>query len=352
MQKSLLNVFSRRLAITIIVMILLSAPLFYFIVVHYYAEDLLRVARLAGVPEGHLDLEWDTLIGLLMQVGLVMLILAIALLGAMRFIPKRLLRPFEDTLSKIKGFRVEKGNVPTFAKTDIKEFAQLNRTLTDLMTASSKSYQVQKEFTENASHELQTPLAVAMSKLDLLIQDPNLTESQAVLAQDIYYEMKRMSALSRSLLLLAKLSNRQFDSGRDINLNKEVETLMPSLLALAGDLDIRLQMDENITIKGNGVLLESLISNLFVNAVRHNRHGGYISIRTAENSLIVSNTSDETALDSTHIFERFHQSTDRRDGHGLGLAIVKAICDYHGWTVNYSYSEGIHTFRVEFGGKE
>lgn len=85
------------------------------------------------------------------------------------------------------------------------------------MHKSLDSYRVQKEFTENASHELQTPLAIFQSKLDLLLQQQELTESQAEIIQDLYQMTSRISRLNRNLLLLAKIDNAQFAKSENIS---------------------------------------------------------------------------------------------------------------------------------------
>lgn len=348
MEKSLFNLMTRRFAFWLVVILLASTPLFYFIVTNYYAEDLIEVAKLAGVPEEQLDLERDTVVGLLIQISFILVILGLTIFIVVRTIPVKLWKPFYTTLDILRKFKVEDGVVPEFPKTKVKEFSQLNNTLTQILTDSTHSYKVQKEFTENASHELQTPLAVVQNKLDLLLQDEDLTERQASLLQDIYHEVKRTSALSRNILLLAKLENNQFQLVEEVPLDEELHQVLPSLKMLSGDLAIDLQITNAPTLRCQKMLLDCMVNNLVVNAVRHNHPGGDISIRVDEHSLTVSNTSDEPELDGEHIFNRFYRSSDTQKGNGLGLSIVKAICDYHHWKVGYFYSEGQHHFRVEF----
>ena len=98
----------------------------------------------------------------------------------------------------------------------------------------------------------------------------------------------------------------------------------------------------------NRTLFESLVNNLVVNAIRHNRPEGEIKLRVTRRSLIISNTSSEPALDPRLLFNRFYRPSEKTKGNGLGLAIVKSICDYHGWQVAYHYEEGQHFFTVTF----
>lgn len=336
-----------RFAIFMVVLLLVSAPVFYFIVTGFYTEDLREAAELAGIPQSEFDLEEDTIIGLVLQILAIVIILALAIFLIMRLVPSRLWQPFYKTMGVLESFRVEDGKVPQFESTNVKEFAELNNTLTRILSQSTRSYQVQKQFTENASHELQTPLAIIQGKLDLLLQDPSMTDHQARLVEDIYHEAHHMSLLNRNLLLLARIENAQYQLADRVDLSRKLADLLPSLRLLASGLTIRTQIEPSAEcIACNEVLLESMLKNLVVNSVRHNHPGGDILISLNNNELLVSNTSDEPSLDAAHLFERFHQVANERKGNGLGLAIVKSICDYHGWTIAYAHQDGRHEFRL------
>lgn len=128
-----------------------------------------------------------------------------------------------------------------------------------------------------------------------------------------------------------------------------IEELLPSLESLAGNITIcKSFQKQSLVIHGNKILLESMINNLVVNAVRHNTANGKIAITIRENCFIVSNTSEEGALNPQLIFNRFYHPSEKTKGNGLGLAIVKAICDYHGWTVEYEYKDRKHFFKIQF----
>lgn len=135
----------------------------------------------------------------------------------------------------------------------------------------------------------------------------------------------------------------------DIRLTRFLDELTPFLQSIAGDLFLYEEFtDSALTIRANRTLLESLVNNLVVNAVRHNRPKGEIYLLVSGRELTVSNTSDEPALDARLIFNRFYRPSEKVKGNGLGLAIVRAICEYHGWTVAYRYEEGMHRFTVRF----
>ena len=340
-----------QFAACIAVLLLLATPLFYFLTKHYYAEDMIDIIEAVGQgqPIPALDLEEDIMHGIMIQFGVITVVLAVAIVLTVRFISRRLWKPFDETLLRIEGFRLEDGKLPALPESDVEEFARLNHTLTALMEGSLASYRTQKEFTENASHELQTPLAVFQSKLDLLLQQPRLSEQQAEIIQGLYENVTRLSRLNRNLLLLAKIDNRQYGQMEDINLARFLEEQTPFLKSIAGDIFFYEELaNSSLTVRANRTLLESLVNNLMVNAVRYNRTGGEIYLTVSGRKLTISNTSDEPALDGRQVFNRFYRPSEKVKGNGLGLAIVRAICEYHGWAVGYRYEEDMHSFTVTF----
>lgn len=333
------------------ILLLLATPLFYWLTKSFYAEDMIDIIEAVqqGKPVPVLDLEEDILHGIMIQFALIVSVLGVAIVLMMRFISERLWQPFEKTLKAIESFKLENGVCPILEESNTKEFARLNTTLEKLMTDSLHSYQLQKEFTENASHELQTPLAVFQSKLDLLLQQPDITEQQADIVQDLYHMNSRLSRLSRNLLLLAKMENNQFSRTETVDVVTVIKELLPYLESLANGLILKKCINiDNLSLKANRSLLESMINNLIVNAVRHNKPGGEITVSLSDSQLTVSNTSDEEALNEELIFNRFYRPSEKTKGNGLGLSIVKAVCDYHGWKVSYTYVNGKHEFAVRF----
>lgn len=349
--KSLSRKMLTQFVACIAVLLALAMPLFYFLTKHYYAEDMIDIIEAVeqGQPIPSLDLEQDIMQGVMLQFGLIVGVLAVAIVLTLRFISYRLWQPFDQTLHQIEGFHLEDGKLPVLPDTDIKEFVGLNHSLQTLMRNSLTSYRIQKEFTENASHELQTPLAIFQSKLDLLLQQPDLAERQAEQIQGLYEVSSRLARLNRNLLLLAKIDNRQYNQTEDINLSCFLDGLTSFLQSIAGDISIHEEFKNHLlTVRANRTLLESLVNNLVVNAVRHNRPKGEIYLTVSGKKLIIANTSDEPALDGHLIFNRFYRPSEKVIGNGLGLAIVRAICEYHGWTVKYNYEEGIHRFTITF----
>ncbi len=348
-ERTLASRLMMRFVACMVALTVLAIPVLYYITTRYYAEDLADLVRDYGIQNPDIDLEADTIEGLFIQFFSIIVILFIAVLVVMRYVPHRLWRPFRDILSTAKEFRVETGNVPHLRHTGTREFDELGDTLTSIMNDSVRSYQVQKEFTENASHELQTPIAIIQGRLDNLMQDESLTPTQAEAIQQIYQELRHMSRLSRNLLLLSKIENNQYNAHAMVNVCDKIRSILPSLESLAADITIKTRFeDTTLTVDCNETLLESMINNLVVNAVRHNTPKGVIYIEVKGKGLTIANPSDEPPLDAARIFSRFYRTKHNQKGNGLGLAIVKSICDYHHWRINYTYADGQHQFHVEF----
>ena len=350
-KKSLMYKSLTQFIVCVAILLLLATPLFYWLTKSFYAEDIIDIIEAVqqGKPVPALDLEEDILHGIMIQFALIVTVLGVAIVLTMRFISGRLWQPFDKTLEAIEHFKLENGVCPQLAESDTKEFVRLNIALQRLMTDSLHSYRLQKEFTENASHELQTPLAVFQSKLDLLLQQPELTERQAAIIQDLYQMNSRLSRLNRNLLLLAKMENNQFSRTESVDVITVIKDLQPYLESLSGGLILKQNFSTaSLPIKANRSLLESMVNNLVVNAVRHNKTSGEITVFLSDNRLMVSNTSDDAALDADQIFNRFYRPSEKTTGNGLVLSIVKAVCDYHGWKILYAYADGKHQFVVIF----
>lgn len=340
-----------QFAVCMVVLLLLATPAFYWLTKNFYAEEMMDIINAveAGVPIPKLDLEEDVLEGVMLQFGLVSTVLGVAVVLTVRFISQREWYPFYDTIKVIDAFRIDGTDETSLPRGNSRELTVLNEALNRLMAGSRKSFRAQKEFTENASHELQTPLAVMQTKLDLLMQQPGITVSQAAIIHDLCLLTGRMARLNRNLLLLAKMENGQFDATGTVDAVAVVKELLPYLESLLGGLSLVKDFKvDALPLRANRSLFESLIANLVVNAVRHNRKGGWITVTVRADGFSVVNTSDAGRLDADHIFNRFYRPAGNGTGNGLGLAIVKAVCDYHGWSVAYDCHEGLHEFNVKF----
>jgi signal transduction histidine kinase len=283
---------------------------------------------------------------ILVTLTTIFIILLISLL-INRLMLNRLWQPFYATIAAMRNYKLGKIKEVKFPATHIKEFEFLNENLNDTIQKAEEEYQSLKEFTENASHELQTPLAVIRSKLDLLIQKEDLSEAQSEELKDIYISVRKMSQLSRSLLLMTKIGNQQFDAVNSINLKEKIGEKLKQFHELWNNnqLHVRCELEE-ATMEANENLIDILLNNLLSNASRHNIKGGSIDIELQEGLLTVSNTGLLKPLDAKRIFRRFYKEQANSQHNGLGLSIIKQICEQSQIQIAYSFEGGIHNFRL------
>lgn len=239
-----------------------------------------------------------------------------------------------------------------FPETTTLEFKYMNDILKRSFQKAGEDYVALKEFTENASHELQTPLAIISSKLDLLIQDENLSEKQEAKIMSAYAALKRISQLNQSLLLSAKIGNQQFTSTSNISFKQKINEKLEQFQELwEGRISIRASLDESFVIM-NKDLSETLINNLLSNATKHNMENGFIEIELSPGILSIKNPGIERPLDPTRIFQRFYKSEQNSVGNGLGLSIIKQICDASGLKIEYFFQNNTHCFVLTWENKK
>jgi signal transduction histidine kinase len=264
---------------------------------------------------------------------------------------KKLWNPFFRTLNLIEQFNIKKNEFPPFPETTTREFAQLNKALEKLVSNNLQAYKTQKEFTENASHEMQTPLAVFQSKLDILLQQPHLPEEQLRIIQSLYDVTSRLVRMNKNLLLLAKIDNLQFLDTEALNVTQIIKDSLSFLSEQAEVNSIHIKIDiapGQFIVQANKLLLESLLNNLITNAIKHNIPNGTIIISFQNNQLKIQNTGATKALDKTILFRRFVQMNEKIKGSGLGLAIVQQICTLYHWQIEYQYDNETHQFTLIF----
>jgi signal transduction histidine kinase len=291
------------------------------------------------------------LIGSIMGIQLLMLALMLAGLFLInRNLSKIVWTPFYLILDRLKKFNIDRDNEIEFPTSSTVELRELTIAVDELIKKNRAVYQNQKEFTENASHELQTPLAICRTKLELLAQTKELTQEQAELVESLLQATDRISRLNRNLLLLSKIENRQFPDHEEINLNDIIEKVRALYAPQATEKKVKVNYSPvgTTTITGNSSLVEILVNNLWSNAVRHAPHDSTIHVDLCENALTISN-SGEQLRKPEKIFERFQrENTLATSGSGLGLSIVKKICEVSSYRVSYFFNDDRHHFKIEF----
>jgi len=297
-----------------------------------------------NIEESEETLAYITLVSILF-----FLVLAIGFWILNKKLSKKLWKPFHDTLQKLKSFRLNNHTTIEFPKTDIIEFHELNVILNKLLQHNVSVYKRQKEFIENASHELQTPVAIIKNKLDLLLQDQSLTSKQYNIIEQINLGLLRMSRINKNLLLLSKIENQQLAEVQNFNIYDLVKNLLVELEDFINNKNIAINVKflENKSIQSNKSLVEILFYNLILNAIQYTEKNNTIDVELQSDRLIVSNPGNQK-LDEKSIFERFKKTNSQNKGNGLGLAIVKEICNNNNWKINYIFEDKQHRFVVNF----
>ncbi|MBT32835.1 MAG: hypothetical protein CMO01_24515 [Thalassobius sp.] len=266
-----------------------------------------------------------------------------------RKLSKNTWKPFYQTLSSLQSFELSKDRTLKLPETDIEEFQELNNSIEQLVKRNVDTYQLQKSFTENASHELQTPIALLKSKLDLLFQEKDVTPAISEILSSIEMPLSRLSRINKNLLLLAKVENQQYTEQEELSVKEYVENSLLLFEDYIEDKQITVCSDiENaIQVNTNPFLLETLTHNLLSNAIRHTQTEGAILIKLEANTLLFSN-SGKAALDIKQLFQRFSMASKDKISSGLGLAIVNEIAKRENWKIDYYFENDYHTFSVEF----
>ncbi len=291
----------------------------------------------------------ETLLAIAMVTFFFFIVLIIGFIFLNRRIAAKSWLPFYQTLTALKSFDLSKEKTLSLSPTDIEEFQELNQSLKQLVENDLATYKLQKSFTENASHELQTPIAILKSRLDLLLQEKDITPEITEILSSLEAPLSRLSRVNKNLLLLAKVENKQYSDQEPLDLKAYIE----SSLALFEDyiddknLAITNQIENPLSVKSNSFLLETLLHNLLSNAIRHTLASGQIAIYLENRTLTFANSGNQ-ALESSHLFERFSSATKDKVSSGLGLAIIKEIANKSGWLVAYQFEEGYHRFSVTF----
>ena len=285
----------------------------------------------------------------LLYSGLLLVLLA-GLFYITKYYSNLLWLPFHHTLAAIEKYEIDKTYKPDLPDPAIEEFSRLNQAVRNLIDRSKLTYQNQQEFIENAAHELQTPVAVLHAKLDSFLQQPDLTASQLEALNPLYELIARLNRLNKNLLILSKIDHQSYHITERFEPSLVLDNTIEFFEDQAGEKRIKLEVGEveSHSLVANMALVEILISNLFLNALTHNRENGLVSIELKNSTFVISNTGINTALASDKLFQRFAKTGNTSKGNGLGLAIVKKITDLYGWNLVYSFEDGLHRFRVQF----
>jgi signal transduction histidine kinase len=283
-------------------------------------------------------------------VCLVLILMSILLIAVNYWISKMAWIPFYSTLKKIKEYNINETLELNLSPTSIREFNQLNRVLNTMSKKIRADFLNLKEFTEDASHEIQTPLSIIKSKLELLFQADNLSTEQAQNISVIYEATTRLSRLNNSLLLLSKIQNKQYSHTEYVNLSIIIEKFLMQFKEIIQQKNITITKNyfAQTALDINPDLNEILISNLLGNAVKHNVNNGFITIELTGRELTITNTGQPLQLNANDLFKRFRKANISSDSSGLGLSIVKKIVSLFNMHIEYTTNGNIHSLKLTF----
>ncbi|MDX1638395.1 MAG: HAMP domain-containing sensor histidine kinase [Balneolaceae bacterium] len=283
-------------------------------------------------------------------------ILGLQVIGAIGvgfMVSGRLFKPFRDTLQKIRDFKLHEREPIVAEDTSVKEFDELNRFVNEMTRKAVSDYQNLKEFAENASHELQTPLSIAQGKLELLTET-ELSPEQFQYVESTQNAIRKLSKLSESLGLLTKIENHEFTNSQKVNLSKLVSDSLDTFdeLISLNNITVKSELQDNVQVHMHPVLADILWTNLLQNAIRHNVNRGCIDIELTREHLVITNTGKPLKVDPNDLFKRFKKADQSTSSIGLGLSIVKRIVNQSNLDISYTYEERnsdthLHTITVD-----
>ena len=276
-------------------------------------------------------LERDDMVeAMLWYLGALFLLFLICTSIGIQLVLKGVFRPLHRLLDWLHCIQPGKEVPPLDNPTKIREFRQLSDAALDMGNRSYKAYEEQKQFIENASHELQTPLAIVRGKVELLAESEGMTEQQMEQLDEIYATLGRAVKLNKSLLLLSRIENGQYTEMEDVSVDEILDE----------------REEQPFIIRCNHSLAQILVSNLVKNSLLHNREGGELQVLTTPTSLVIKNTGD-VPLDGEKLFRRFYHGMDgKKDSTGLGLAIARSIALSSLLKLTYEWQNGMHAFRL------
>ena len=290
-------------------------------------------------------------IGIVMVVAWIFVFIIITIIFFSELITRNLYTPFYYLLEQMKRFDVRENQQLQILKSDIIELNQLNDLFVKTSTQSIEHYEALKEFTQNLSHELQTPIANIKGKIELMLNN-NINEEQMKYLSKMYDDLNKVSIINRSLVLLMSLDHHQ-KKNEEINLTHCLEEIVQDqedLIQMNG-VKITTKLLPNIYIEMDKLLANILLSNLISNANRHNIKNGEIIIILNQNSLLIKNTGREQEFTNETIFQRFKKGKYNSESIGIGLALVKKICTVYHFDISYQFHQNWHQFEIYFSDK-
>jgi signal transduction histidine kinase len=298
----------------------------------------------------HILLETNELVlWLFTTTALILVLLVIGLFFINQKISKWAWKPFFRNLSKLKNYDITKKNPVHLEASGISEFEALNQVVTTLMNQVEEDFQNLKEFNENISHEMQTPLAIIRNKMVLLLESQNLGDKELRWVESAYQEVNKLSKIGKSLTLISRIENKEFTRLDRVDVRAIVDNIISNMEEIIKFKDLKMTVKLNpVKIKCDPILANILFTNFIKNAVQHNQEGGYIEMLLNEEKFEIENTGEVLQIETAQLFNRFQRGNTATESLGLGLAINQKICELYGFRLAYEHQEGKHNFSLFF----
>ncbi|MES2629068.1 MAG: HAMP domain-containing sensor histidine kinase [Bacteroidota bacterium] len=277
------------------------------------------------------------------------IILIVSVLIINNWLLRKIWKPFYDIVDNLRNFKLDESQFNPAAATKVTEFNQLNDAVNELLLNNLETFHNQKQFIENASHELQTPLAISINRLELLAEKSILPENEMAELGAVVLTLERLTRLNKTLLLISKIDNRQFPSIASIHITECCRHVVNELSDLAEfrEVEVSVIEERSETVEANPELFSTLITNLVKNGIVHNYPGGAVQIQLNDSCITVENTSRHGELDASRIFDRFYKgSASGTASSGLGLSLARSIAHLYGWEIGYHFDGRKHSFSI------
>ena len=256
------------------------------------------------------------------------------------------LKPLQRLMHWLESYQLGAKNQKLEIKSEVSEFKKLKESLARHIQRAEEVYEEQKVFIGNASHEMQTPLAILSNRLEWLLDKTELDETQMLELLKMKQTLVNLARLNKSLLFLSRIENQQFPERSLIAVNRLIREQLPDYKDIYAykSLTLKLEEEADLELEMNETLARSLLNNLLKNSFVHSPTGGEIRIHIQAQGLSISNLGQGTALDGEKIFQRFYQSSTTKSGAGLGLVIAKSIASRYRMELSYAYKPPYHQF--------
>lgn len=285
---------------------------------------------------------------ILVATFILLIVMLLVIIGVFAWVFVRHTRPLYNVLHYLDSYAIGKPQ-PLDNETNVTEFQRLNESVSACIHRIEEVYERERQFIGDASHELQTPLAVCQNRIEMMMNDDSISEQQMLELSKMQQTISELIRLNRTLLFLSKIENNQYIGHSEVDLNAKIHHQMEMLAEVYESKGITANLYEKgeWVLQTNDELMTSLVGNLLRNAYIHSQPHSTIDIYIKEGALSIANTSDSGALDASRLFDRFYRGQhDKKHSNGLGLAIVKAICETSHLQINYSFEQDKHIFTV------